>query len=159
MDGIEGLLANMDEEKGEVDPKADDNLKSEWNKYLDFLDTKKVRGNPSLDTNQEGFKYLDEYIKANPGTILSRESILPIQKALLEYRNKGIENIQSGKATYDKPIETFMEGLSKLDGYPGQFTTRYKFPAAILTSNDNGKITRDTIPFAPSDLSKLKKAL
>lgn len=146
LDGMEGLLGSLG---GDGDPTVDDNVRGEWNKFVDWMAAKGVKGKPELDTNQLGFKYLDDYIKENPNTVLSRELVLPIQREFQTYRTKALENIKAGKAKFDGTEEQFMPGLSKLDGYPGQFTTNYKFPSESTTFFVDGKQTgKTTKPFA-----------
>ncbi len=137
-------------------PIIDDKIKQEWNNYVGWMASKGMKGKPELDTNELGFKMLDQYKKENPSTILSREHILPIQKEFQTYRQKSLENIKAGKAKFDGKEEDFMPGLSKLDGYPGMNTTSYTFPSATVTSIDNGKKDVKNIAFAPTNLALLK---
>jgi hypothetical protein len=143
---------------GSDEPAIDDKVKEEWNKYTSWLEEKGMKGKPELDSDQLGFKMLDEYRKANPNTILSKDLILPIQREFQTYRQKALENIKTGKATFNGKEEDFMPGLSKLDGYPGRYTTSYKFPSATVTTLDNGiPVEKKIIPFAPTDITQIKK--
>ena len=134
------------EEKGKKGA-IDNNVRKDWNSYVDYLRTKKVAGDPSLDTSGLGFKYLDEYIKANPSTSLNKDVILPIQQDLQQYRDYSLGRIKSGKGVFAKGVDetNFMSNLSKVDGYPGQYTTSYKFPMEYMRYVDESKGTDTTI--------------
>ena len=86
-------------------------------------------------------------MKANPSTTLNREAILPIQQDLLNYRNYQLNNIKSGKAMFAEGVneQNFMNHLSKIDGYPGQFTTSAKFPFEYMRYVDKNAGTDSTV--------------
>ena len=121
--------------------------REDWNKYVDYLRSKGIAAKPDLDKNGLGFKYLDEYVKANPSTTLSRDVILPIQKDLLDYRQYQINNVKSGKAQFAEGVneQNFMNHLSKVDGYPGQFTTSVKYPFEYMRYVDKTAGTDSTV--------------
>ncbi len=152
LDGMEGLVSKLNM----VDPQPlDDKVKAEWNKYVDWLDTKGMKGKPELDTDKVGFKYLEQYRKENPNTILTPDLVLPIQQEFQTYRTKALENIKAGKAKFDGTDEQFMPGLSKLDGYPGRYTTSYKFPGMVTHNLQDGvEVNKTVIPFAPTNLRR-----
>ena len=137
---------------GEEDKKATtatitNRHRADWNAYVDYLRTKGVAANPALDKDGLGFKYLDEYVKANPKTSLNRDVILPLQKDLLDYRNYQLANIKAGKAVFAEGVneQNFMNHLSKIDGYPGQYTTSVKYPFEFMRIKDNVNNTDTTI--------------
>lgn len=129
---------------GSVNNQLSTDLRSDWNNYVGWLESKGVKGSPELDKNNTGFKYLDEYRKANPNTLLSKESIPQVQNYLQEYRNWVIESHKNKtrpiqfKEDPGSNYELFMPNLSKVDGYPGQFTTSYKFPQEFLNARPIG---------------------
>ncbi len=122
-----------------------DDLKQHWNDYVDWLDKKGMKGKPELDSNGLGFKMLEQYKKENPGTLISKETVLPVQKEFQRYRENRIAELRAHKGMvndrYVTPTENldwFMQDLSQDDGYPGQKTTSWKSPAAFMNM-PNGK--------------------
>ena len=143
------VLANIGE------PKIDDATKQSWNDYVQYLQTKGLKGHPSLDQGDTALKVLDAYRKENPKSLLSRDNIPLIQQEFSSYRGKALADIKSGKASGPvNPDENFMPGLSKIDGIPGSMTTSYTFPAARTTHelrDEKGKVLEsrtETKPFA-----------
>ena len=62
---------------GDPTPQVVDNkLRGEWNGFLDYLDKKGVRGNPSLDKGGLGMQMFDDYVKQNPTISLNRKRII-----------------------------------------------------------------------------------
>ena len=117
-----------------VPPVMDDKVKTAWNDYTNYLGKRGLKGSASLDAGNNGLNALEAYRKENPSSILTKEHIPLIQKALSDYRTKSLALIKSGKATGpDNPDENFMPGLSKVDGIPGSLTTNYQFPAENIT--------------------------
>lgn len=131
----------------EKSPTITNKEREQWNHYVDWLRTKKVAGDPSLDKDGLGFKYLDEYRKENPNTSLSKELILPIQQDLQQYRQYRINEVKSGKAVFEKGVDenNFMDHLSKVDGYPGQYTTSVKYPFEYMRYIDKSAGTDTTV--------------
>ena len=126
--------------------------KRDWNAYVEHLDKIGMRGKESLDKEGVGFKYLDDYIKANPKTSLNKEKIYDIQNALMEQRDYIKSQIDQGKAfpKAGQSKESIMEGLSKLDAYPGSKTTRYKFPGETWSAEKNKKLLgTEKVEFSP----------
>lgn len=131
-------------------------LMTEWNKYLNFLDSKGVRGSADLDKHGKGLSYLDEYIKANPKTSLSRDAVPAIQEALKDYRKWTIEtneqrvsagkpgielNTPKGRIPLKGNEAIFMSQIdkTKIDGYPGQWTTQQIFPSEYMGAVASGR--------------------
>lgn len=131
-------------------------MMTEWNRYLNFLDSKGVRGSADLDKQGKGFSYLDEYIKANPKTSLSRDAVPAIQEALKDYRKWTIETNEQRVAAGKPGIELntpkgrvplkgneaiFMSQIdkTKIDGYPGQWTTQQIFPSEYMGAVASGR--------------------
>lgn len=125
---------------------VNDKIKEDWNKYLNWLEQKKVRGKADLDKGGVGNAYFNQYIKENPDTSLSTNVIPEIRKEYLALRNKGLENIRTGKINYSQgPIESYMRNitlneLSKDPNYVGQHLTQTYFPGYELTEKETGKV-------------------
>jgi hypothetical protein len=129
------------EEEGE--PIITDKHKSDWNKYLTWLDTKKMRGKPELDKSGLGNQLFGQYIKENPTTSLSANIIPGIRKEYKKLRQSGIDDIMKGSAYYlgktGKGADTssFMKHIelneqSKDPNYVGQHLTQTYFPDAKI---------------------------
>lgn len=132
-------------------PVVDNNIRQEWNNYVQWLDKKGLKGNPALDHDDLGGKMIDEYRKENPDTPLTREMVVPIQKEFSNYRNWVINQIESGKGAYAPGTnkENFLRALSIVDGIPGQRTTSFQFPKNYLDTFNNGKlVSREDQGFA-----------
>lgn len=110
--------------------------KRDWNKYVDYLDSIKMKGNEQLDKEGVGFKYLDDYIKKNPSTTLTKDKVYDIQAGLVQQKQYAQDQVKKGFAAPPQggTAEDIMPGLSKLDSYPGSLTTKYKFTGGNLTS-------------------------
>lgn len=118
-------------------------LRTDWNKYIDWLDKKGLKGSPELD--KTGEKYFNQYIKENPSTTLNMK-YMPIIRAELEtYRDNVINNFKAGRAqfpTYSKygsseeAEKAFMapivkNKLSARPDFPGQHLTQHIFPSYL----------------------------
>jgi hypothetical protein len=150
-------------------------LRNEWNTYVDWLAGQGMKGKPELDKDSTGFKYLEQYRQLNPKSPLTKESIPEIQSYLQNYRTWVIENHKSGKrpikfaADPGANYESFMPNLSKVDGYPGQYTTSYKFPLEYLNSvqqgfadmakqkQEGGYVQNDVLELDPNKIKELQK--
>lgn len=112
-----------------------------WNNYVDYLNTKGLKGSKDLDNKdtQLSRKVFDEYTKANKLNLKYDEFIPEIQRSISTYRNAAINKINSGEAVYTKPIDTFMQGLSTVDGWAGSKTTSWKFPSDNLLDKNTKK--------------------
>ena len=122
--------------------KVDNKLRAEWNKYVDFLDKRGLKGHPSLDHDNLSFKMIDEYRKENPDTPLTKDMIIPIQKEFSNYRDYVLKQVDEGKAGLAPGTtkENFLKSLSTVDGIPGQRTTSFKFPAGYLKDMNTGEV-------------------
>lgn len=134
-------------------------LKEDWNAYVSWLDKKGMKGNPALDKgagyNNTGVQYLKMYIKENPKTSLTPESITEVQENFKNYRDYAINEIKNKRATYDgdiskidTPESDFMKDLSIVDGIPGHRTTNWKFPETFLKTiyqSPTGAIEKEVV--------------
>lgn len=125
----------------ENNPVITNKLRKDWNDYVSFLESKGMKGKPELDKDGLGFKMIDEYRKVNPNTLVSKETIIPIQKEFQNYRNWSLDQIKQGKAKLAEGVtpENYMRALSIIDGIPGQRTTSFRFPESYLTTFNDGK--------------------
>lgn len=132
-------------------PKIDNNIRQAWNDYVDWLQTKGLKGNPALDHNDLSFKMIDQYRQEHPDTPISKDMITPIQQEFSNYRQYMLNQIKSGKGSFAKGVtaDNFMPALSQVDGIAGQRTTSYKFPSGYMHDMDNG--TTKNVGFMTSD--------
>lgn len=117
-------------------------LRKDWNDYVSWLDTKGLKGHPSLDSNDLGGKMVEQYQKENPNTLVSRQSIPAIQQEFQKYRDYVLNQVKAGKATLSPGVtpDNFMYNLSKVDGIPGQRTTSFQFPQSYLKTFESGNL-------------------
>lgn len=118
---------------------ASEQLKEDWNGFLNWLDKKGMKGKPELDKGDLGNQLFRQYIKETPGTSLSEKSIPAIRKAYTELRNDRLKEIQEGKGNYEGSPESFMKHIvlneqTENPNYVGQHLTQTMFPGAKLTS-------------------------
>lgn len=134
-------MANLLSAKANIgDPKAREpkaltpQEKRDWNKYVDYLDSIKMKGKDVLDKENLGIDYLNDYIKKNPSTTLTKDKIYDIQASLLDQKKYAQDQVRKGLAAPPEggTVEDIMPGLSKLDSYPGSLTTKYKFEGGKL---------------------------
>lgn len=115
--------------------------KSEWNKFLDFVNSKGFRGNKDLDkkdTNM-GKSLMDEYLRLNPQSKLSYDIVKPIQESVIKDWDM-MRKIQSIKGV--KAINADDRKLSEPDGWLGSLTSNGYFPSAT-TSDDKGVVVKN----------------
>lgn len=134
-------LSNTGDKGGAIN----NNVRQAWNQYVDFLDKKGLKGNPSLDKDDLGGKMIDEYKKSNPDSIISRDIIVPIQKEFQNYRKFRMDEIKQGKLSFAEGVDenNFMKALSIVDGIAGQRTTSFKFPEDYMEYyNDKDELVK-----------------
>jgi len=121
----------------------DGNIMQQWNSYVDWLDSKGMKGSPELDKGDKGFQMMEEYRKINPSFTIKKDDIGTIQKQLQDYRNFSLDSIKQGKmkisyggkemsynqltpAQQKDVDDNYMGKIAKtaVDKFPGQFTTR-----------------------------------
>jgi hypothetical protein len=112
--------------------------RQDWNTYVDWLDKKGMKGHPDLDKKDISFQYLDQFIKENPSTSLSRDTVKPIQD---EMTNLAINSRALAARKNDPNADKLMQGTSISDGIPGSRTTRFKFPEMVMNQYRNNSLT------------------
>lgn len=82
--------------------------RGDYNDFVKHLQKRGVAGDERLDKNNLGSNMLTQYIKDNPKTSLTHESILPLQHDLANSRQWSIENggVPKQKLT-DKQLDEF----------------------------------------------------
>jgi hypothetical protein len=113
-------------------------VRQAFNDYVMWLRGKGMAGKPELDKNGLGKKYLADYIKENPKTILTPDLIAPIQQDLLKYKDYALNQVRLGKAVFQSGVnaDNFMQDLSPEDGYGGSRTTSHIYPREYLNYLD-----------------------
>jgi hypothetical protein len=121
---------------------VDNTTRKAWNDYVGWLDKRGLKGHPSLDHNELGFKMIDQYRKEHPDTPLTKDMVIPIQQEFSRYRTYAMNQIKANKGAYAPGVtdDSFMKQLSIVDGIPGQRTTSYSFPEQYLKTFENGKL-------------------
>jgi hypothetical protein len=123
-------------------PKVDNNIRTAWNSYIEWLSKKGLKGHPSLDHNGLGFKMIEEYQKEHPGTPLTKDMVVPIQQDFANYRKYALNQIEQGKGSFGEGVnkDNFLAALSQVDGIPGQRTTSYTFPVGYMKDMNTGEV-------------------
>lgn len=150
LQAIVRLLADKSKGDPKPAPKIDNNVRQAWNDYVNWLDSKGLKGSPTLDHNDLGGQMIDEYRKENPNTPITRDMIVPIQKEFQNYRNWAINQIETGHGAYAPGTnkDNFLRALSIVDGIPGQRTTSFSFPSQYLNTFNNGQLVDTKKDFA-----------
>lgn len=151
------------------DDNVSDDVKSDWNNFLTWLDKKGLKGKPELDKDNKGNELFKQYLKENPNTSLTEKIIPSIRKAYLDLRDDRIKEIKAGKANFSGNPEDFMKHIvlneqTKDPNYVGQHLTQTMFPGAKLYSKIEDAESEQKIPLlgkggtqtASETLSKMK---
>lgn len=115
--------------------------KAEWNKFLDYLNTKGYRGNKELDRRDTnlGKGLMEEYQRMNPQSPINYDLVRNMQEAVAQDWDKmrqiqGLEGVQATNAD-DRP-------LSPTDGWLGSLTSNGYFPTAT-TRDAKGRVIKE----------------
>jgi hypothetical protein len=135
-----------------------------WNSYIDHLEKKGLKGSPKMDAADLSRAEFEAYTRQT-GKPYAYESFIPsVQNSIISYRNKAIDQIKSGKASWpgykgDGNFDGFMPNLSALDGLAGQYTTNYRFPSEVIPvmNMQTGVQDRTTTNSTYLDANKYKK--
>ena len=131
-----------------------DQLRRDWNDYIDWLRGKHLAGDSSLDHNNLGRKMIDEYRLEHSTTTVSNDMVASIQEEFFKYRQWVINKFERGEIEligkmYDPKNkeaniaveQAFMPHLSpKVDSYSGQYTTSHKFAIEYLKSTEKNHV-------------------
>ena len=139
--------------KEEPKPVVNPRLKQDWNDFLSYLDKKGVRGKSDLDKFGAGYKLFDEYVKNNPGTSLSRQTLPAIRKEILNYRTWVLDEnrkpMGSRKASLGSGVteDNFMRHVVANEktsdpNYPGMHLTTTSFPLSYLNTFVSDKLIK-----------------
>lgn len=131
---------NKIEKTVETKESMTDQLRQDWNDYVDWLEKKGLKGDTSLDEGDLGLKMIEEYRSEHPETTVSNETVGRIQEEFENYKQWVVDQVKQGKAAFAPGVteESFMKNLSDKDGYAGSLTTAKKFPAAYLQKTVGG---------------------
>lgn len=114
--------------------------RNQWNSYLDFLQTKGMKGSPALDNRDTGLsqQLFNQYKTQNPHFSLTYDRVPDVQNDLQTYR-QGLVNQWTANPSVAPDVkkpDDIMAGLSPVDGWLGSKTSSWKYPgAAIKLSN------------------------
>jgi hypothetical protein len=168
--GTPGEVTKVEVKKEGEEPVVTESMKMDWNKFLSWLDTKKLRGLPELDKNNKGNVLFEQFLKENPDTSLSAKSIPSIRKAYMDLRDDRMKEIQSGKANFSGKPEEFMKHIvlneqTQNPNYVGQHLTQTYFPGAKYNVEQDGKVVESKsvdilgkggVDTSKQELSKMK---
>lgn len=137
-----------------------------WNKYVDFLESKGLKGSAKLDQRDTGLsrKLFEEFNNLSKAGYMYDAFIPQVQQSIADYRNQAIELFKEGKANYimqkdDPDYENFMKGLSTVDGWAGSKTTSWKFPDETIIGTDQKNILYKNGGETPEDYYKVNAKL
>jgi len=140
-------------------------IKNDWNDFLSWMDSKKMKGKPELDKGDLGNQYFRQYIKEHPQTSLSEKVIPIIRQEYIKLRDTNLQNIYEGKAQMQTPIgnvsgeaakkyaDNFMGFIllnekSENPNYVGQRLTMTPFPGAKIKSEE-GEVIEEYKTYTP----------
>ena len=118
-----------------------------WNKFIDFVDSKGLKGHPSLDKRDQsvGMGLIQQYNQLNPKAPIDPNYVPRVQADLQNYRTNVVNQWKAGKIVPQagQVIRTeadIMPNISPIDGWLGSRTSSYKYPAASANNSD-GTVT------------------
>jgi hypothetical protein len=143
--------------KDGADIAVDDKLRANWNRYLDWMDKKGIRHKTELNKGDLGNKYFRQYLKETPDSGLSEAHIPAVRKALVQYREEALKDIDAGKIGLQEGTtkENFMKHIAENEAsdnpnYVGSRLTATRFPYAQhteqnLTTGESKTVTAKNI--------------
>jgi hypothetical protein len=132
-----------------------DQIKTDWNQYIDWLELKGLKGSSQLDHGGLAKEMMKQFIAEHPGTTLGQGMVQSIQEALKDYQAKinelerlaelkGKTIISGAKKGEVNVIMADLDNI-KSDGWVGMVTSKFKFPGYIMTIKEQDKVTGQTI--------------
>jgi len=143
-----------------------DELKTNWNKYLDWLDKKGMKGKPELDKGGVGNKLFKQYLSETADAKLSEKDIPVIRQAYKEMRDQGIKDQKEGKIAFGTGVtaENFMSHIvanekTSNPNYVGQHLTQTRFPGMkAQLKNFKGDVIKEvSAAQRPSSVEEVNK--
>jgi len=118
---------------GGDDPPVTNKQRKDYNSYIQWLQKRGIAGKPELDKNNLGKNLLAKYIKENPSTSLTANSIIPMQKELAKVSQWQLD--KNGGSTDDNHH-------SVIDGLHSKVTSN-TFPDEYIKENEKAENTSD----------------
>ena len=114
--------------------------RKEWNAYVDWIDKKGYKGSPLLDKKDTGLasSLFNQFKKENPNTTISLDHVKAVQSEMETLANSA-RNFEARRGNPN--AQNIMQGVSKVDGWPGSRTTSFKFPDMDKTTYNNSVLT------------------
>lgn len=116
--------------------------RAQWNAFVDYLQSKGMKGNPALDNRDTGLsqQVFNSYKAQNPHFTLTYDQVPAVQQDLQNYRDQIIQKWKANPSTIPdaKSEDEIMPNLSPADGWLGSKTSSHKYPTA--TFNNNGVV-------------------
>ena len=130
---------------------VNDNLRQQWNNYVDWTESKGLKGDESLDKAGLGYKLFDEYV-ATHDTELNREKLKDIRIEFLKLRAHIIQDVKEGKANFEKGLteDNLLKSVVSNEKtgdpvYPGSKFGSLKFPKGTTVVLEKNKIDYNAV--------------
>lgn len=110
---------------GKKNQPLDNETKTRWNNFIQFVADQKQNTNPDLDRRDKsvGMGLLQAYNQAYPAKALPLDVIPRVQTDLQVYRQGLVNQWKAGKLQADvKDEREIMPSISQIDGWPGTKT-------------------------------------
>ena len=72
----------------------------EWNQFIDYVEKKGFRGDPSLDKEDKGNLLFEEWRKLNPKVTITKADMPSVRKSMLRLRDDSMEDIKAGRGEF-----------------------------------------------------------
>lgn len=113
--------------------------RQDWNDFLDFVKAQGYEGSEKLNTGSDALarKLFAEYKKLHPETTMEYGIVASVQHDMQQLK----ENVQSfAKRKNDPNAENLMKDASKVDGWFGSQTSKYKYPQMLMNTFHNNDL-------------------
>ena len=141
-----------DTSKKDAKPSAPENYKpltnserTQWNGFLDYIDSQKLGGSPKLDVRDQslGLSLMAKYKKMNPDFSLTPADVPKIQyEQYLLRKGDSFPTITPQQLTYMRNglSPAYMaRDVSEVDGWLGSRTSKEYYPTATRSDNHGNK--------------------